>query len=342
MKASRLYLSAGLVYVCMLVAGTLTVSVLALAQQLPKGDAVLTPELNPVDNVKHAAPATSAASGQSTVCLTGDSNLGTMNEFFDRDLYIYEGVHAQLQECDLLVANLETNISESTSGSQAAKGYHFKAYPSSIQTHLVRLGVDAVSLANNHTMDYGPAAFIEQMDLLSTAGILQFGGGLNVEDAFTPRYVEVDGTTIALLAFNSIENYVTDAGPGVAGSAYFDMDRSLSAVRAARQNADIVTVYAHWGLENNSVINDWQRSWAYMFIDAGADIVWGSGPHLQQGEETYAGKPIYYAIGNFAVAGFGWLPGGNDGTILKLKIQNDAIQEITKHAVVLDPNGWPY
>jgi poly-gamma-glutamate capsule biosynthesis protein CapA/YwtB (metallophosphatase superfamily) len=342
MKASRLYISAGLVYLCVLTAGTLLATFSALTQQQPQGNASLEPNFVPVETSDTSSELKPAASGTSTVCLTGDSNLGTMNEFFDRELYVYEGVHETLQECDLLVVNLETNISDVATGNPAPKGYHFKAYPSSIQTQLIRLGVDAAILANNHTMDYGPAAFTEQMDLLNAAGILQVGGGVNIDDAFTPRYVEVNGTTIAMLAFNSIENYVTDVGANTAGSAYFDLDRSLAAIRAARENADIVTVYAHWGLENSTVVNEWQRSWARMFIDAGADIVWASGPHVQQEEETYAGKPIFYAIGNFAVAGFSWLPGGTNGTIVKLKIQNDAIQEIGRQPVILDPNGWPY
>lgn len=259
-----------------------------------------------------------------TICFTGDNNLGTYTQDFHKGVYPYKYIEDDMKMCDLLVANLETNLSAPGTGAPEPKGYNFKA-PLAALDWMKQVGVDVVSLANNHTMDFGPQALVEQMNLLNENGIEYFGAGNNLAEAFEPKYALFKGTKIAFVGYNDTENHITNVGSNRPGSAYLSYNLVVNAISKAKQNADIVVVFPHWGAENDTRVTQREITWAQYFIDAGADIVVGAGPHVRQSNTTYKGKPIYYSLGMFATCGFYFVPEGSTGKILTVEVENKAI-----------------
>ncbi len=211
---------------------------------------------------------------------------------------LFSGVSAVLTADDLTVANLECAVS--TRGSAAEKQYTFRADPK-VLPGLCKAGVDAVTLGNNHTLDFGAKSLCDTLMHAKRAGLSTVGAGMDVTDAFRPALFTRKQQRIALLGASrvlpSTAWYAGAHHPGIA-SAY-DSTRLLAAIRTVRARADIVIVYLHWGVEKSTAAGERQRSLAYACIDAGADLVIGSHPHVLQGFEYYRGKFIAYSLGNF-------------------------------------------
>lgn len=199
-----------------------------------------------------------------------------------------------LEKADRTVGNLECVVA--TSGVRVEKGFNFRADPAAID----RLGrFDAVSLANNHTGDYGHAALIETFLRLSRADIRYFGAGLNLREAHEPWVSETHGVKVAVLGYNEFRPRAFEAGPTTPGCAWSDDEQVTADVKAARTKADVVITFMHWGEEYKPRPNARQRALARALIDAGADVVIGNHPHVVQGAEYYQGKLIVYSLGNF-------------------------------------------
>lgn len=183
----------------------------------------------------------------------------------------------------------------------ANKYYTFRSSPSNVSL-LTEMGVDIVSLANNHVYDYGPDAFSDTLDTLDGAGIAHVGAGLDIAAASEPYYFEINGMRIAFVAATRAEKYIltpeaADDRSGVLRT--YDPARFIAAIAAADENADFVIACPHWGTENTAVLEQAQTEQARMYIDAGADAVVGSHTHCLQGIEFYKGSPIVYSLGNF-------------------------------------------
>jgi poly-gamma-glutamate capsule biosynthesis protein CapA/YwtB (metallophosphatase superfamily) len=221
--------------------------------------------------------------------------------------YLLEGVSGYFQYDDLTIGNLECAVAHS--GQPAPKEFTFRADPRWLPG-VRSSGVDALSLANNHTLDYGREALLETIQNLRQNGIVFFGAGLNAESAYAPVYVERRGRSIALIGASRVLPYTSwyalNSRPGIA-SAY-DPALLLEEIRAAAAVADIVAVYLHWGVELARWPEPYQRSLGAMCIDAGADIVVGSHPHVLQGVEFHNGRPIVYSLGNFLFNDNSWRP----------------------------------
>uniref|UniRef100_UPI00046F2B38 CapA family protein n=1 Tax=Paenibacillus forsythiae TaxID=365616 RepID=UPI00046F2B38 len=212
--------------------------------------------------------------------------------------YPYARLGGMFLQDDLSVINLETPVTER--GTEANKTFVFKSPPEALNA-LKAAGVDAVSLANNHTLDMGEQGLRDTLDNLVARGIPFVGAGLDSSEAYSAQYFTRKGITIALLGFTRV---MPEAGwaagegkPGVA-SAY-DSGPALKAIAEARKKADIVAVVVHWGQERRNEPNAVQQSLGRSFIDAGADLVIGGHPHVLQGLEPYKGKWIAYSTGNF-------------------------------------------
>lgn len=180
------------------------------------------------------------------------------------------------------------------------KQYTFRVDPKKVSL-LTDLGIDVVSLANNHALDYGTDALLDSMETLEEAGITYVGVGSNLSEAKTTRYLKSNGKTIAILSASRVipvsEWGATSTRPGMFTT--YDPTALLEEIKAAREQADVVVVYLHWGLEKKEYPEDYQRVMGKQFIDAGADVVIGSHPHVLQGFEYYQGKLIVYSLGNF-------------------------------------------
>lgn len=202
-----------------------------------------------------------------------------------------------IQKADIAMINEEfafTNEEESTREEDT-----YRVAPKYVPV-FNELGIDLVSLANNHILDYGKQALLECISTLDAAQIKHVGAGETLEQASTIQYVEVNGYTIAFVAASRVmpeESWAateTDAG---VFSAY-DSERVCKQVKEASENADFVIAYVHWGMEYKTKVDREQRELGQALVDAGADVVFGSHNHCLQGIEYYKGCPILYSLGN--------------------------------------------
>lgn len=205
----------------------------------------------------------------------------------------------EMNSADIMMLNNE--FAYSTRGTQAPdKQYTFRADPSRVEI-LQKMGVDIVSLANNHSLDYGADALVDTFTTLDDAKIDYIGAGDNLSRAKTPMYYTVGDKTIAYVAASRVvpvmEWYASENGLGVLGT--YDPTLILESIQEAEANSDFVIMYVHWGIERAEFPKNYQRNLAKQYIDAGADAVIGCHPHVMQGVEFYNGKPIAYSLGNF-------------------------------------------
>ncbi len=225
---------------------------------------------------------------------------------------------------DLTLANLETAVSDSRAVITDS-GMTFVA-PVAATASLKSSGIDAVSVANNHSYNGGAAGFIDTLEALKLRGVAVFGGGRTDAKAHAPLIQTVKGIKVGLLGYSAITGSVaaTASQPGMAymtmapwGKLNESQIKRLEAdIKAAKTQADVVFVYFHWGTEYTHVANADQRTVAHRAIDAGADLVLGAHPHWVQGVEWYRDHLIAYSLGNF-VFDQDWSAKTSQGTMLK-------------------------
>jgi poly-gamma-glutamate capsule biosynthesis protein CapA/YwtB (metallophosphatase superfamily) len=208
---------------------------------------------------------------------------------------------AKLKAADLAVVNLETAIT--TRGTPGPKKYTFRA-PASAMKALRTAGIDVVTIANNHGMDYGLTGLTDTLAASRRYGLPVVGGGSDITAAYTPYRRTIDGVRVAVLgATDVLDDFAsstwpaTDSQPGLASAK--DPTRLLDAVRSAAASSDIVVVDLHWGVELRSCPTPRQVELAGLLTAAGADIVVGShahvlGPHVEQGHTA-----VHFGLGNF-------------------------------------------
>lgn len=205
----------------------------------------------------------------------------------------------EMNAADIFMLNNE--FAYSTGGTEITeKSYTFRAHPKRVDI-LKEMGVDIVSLANNHALDFGMDALIDTFSTLDGAGIDYIGAGENMDRAKAPIYYTIGNTKIAYLAASRVvyamDWYAGETSPGMIGT--YDPTLFLSSIREAEENSDFVVVYVHWGVERTNDPVDYQKELARKYIDAGADAVIGCHPHVLQGLEFYNGKLIAYSLGNY-------------------------------------------
>ncbi|NNF69615.1 MAG: CapA family protein, partial [Acidimicrobiia bacterium] len=214
-----------------------------------------------------------------------------------------DGVVEQLTTPDFMVVNLETTVTEPGVGTRANKKYTFRSPPESVDL-LAAAGIDAVSLANNHTLDFARPALLRTIELLDEGNILHFGAGTDPDAAYAPLLVELGGRDVALVGLNRVPCDWSASGentrPEVAWTCDAFVADALAAVSAADAVADFTIVMLHWGIEATHCIEPWQRDLATAYIDRGADLVVGAHPHRLQGVEMIDGVWVVYSMGNFA------------------------------------------
>jgi poly-gamma-glutamate synthesis protein (capsule biosynthesis protein) len=227
-----------------------------------------------------------------------------------------------------------------------------------------RAGFQVVSFASNHCLDMGTEAFLETIDVLKEQELDVIGVGRNIEEARKPAIVEVKGTRIAFLAYNTIlpqsfwaEKDRPGCAPLRAHTLYEqiehdqpgtpcrihtfahrgDLSAMVEDVRRAKEQADLVFVSMHWGIHFiPAVLADYQKEMAYAAIDAGADLIIGHHAHILKGAEVYKGKVIFYSIGNYAIE----LP----RNFKQKEINSDQFKEIKALNKDWEPEkaSWPY
>jgi poly-gamma-glutamate synthesis protein (capsule biosynthesis protein) len=259
-----------------------------------------------------------------TIAITGDIMLSRSvgaRILATSDRFPFNDTADWLSGFDLTVGNLECVVS--TLGQPQPKQYTFEAPPRGFE-RVAAAGYDIVSVANNHSGDYGPAAFADMLQHLPTYGVTPLGGGLNLTQAHTPVIRTVRSTTVGLLAYCAIEPMNFAATASAPGHAWLDAALMTADIRALRPKVDFLLVFTHWGIEYHPEQSSDQEAMAHVAIDAGADFVVGAHPHVIQPSSSYRGKPIVYSLGNFV---FEEMYGEEErrGNVLSLTLQGSRL-----------------
>jgi poly-gamma-glutamate synthesis protein (capsule biosynthesis protein) len=242
------------------------------------------------------------------------------------------------RSADVTIGNLECVVA--TSGEPEDKPFTFRAHPHCIP--LLKRYFTAVTVANNHSGDFGKQALVEQCELFEKSELPYFGGGRNLAGARKPLIIERKGTRFALLGYNEFQPRRFEAGPTSPGVAWSVDEMVVEDIKAAREQskADLVIPFMHWGWENEPV-NERQQQLARTMIDAGADVVIGAHPHVRQAIEYYHGKLIAYSLGNFVFDDFdkdeqltAW--------VMQLRMNRQGVQSWKTHVARIDKQGIPH
>lgn len=299
----RLELGGGLV-----VAGLVTVALMSAA--IPAGSALPAedrPEVTgpadtaPVDRTPDTAPPPSPAAGPPITLAFG----GDVHAERGAGVAVRAGlpsVREVLSRADVAMLNVETAVTER--GSAADKTFAFRA-PVSTLTTLKEAGVDVVSLANNHGLDYGLDGLHDTLAASHATGLPLVGMGMDEDQAYAPWVTTVRGQRIAVLAATQVlDGNLADAwtaGVGKPGMASAKReDRLLDEVRRAAEQAETVVVYLHWGRERDPCPLPVQQDLARQLVDAGADVIVGTHAHVLLGSGYLDGAYVDYGLGNFA------------------------------------------
>ncbi|MBC3936554.1 CapA family protein [Undibacterium sp. CY7W] len=283
----------------------------------------------------------SAAENEAKVSLlfAGDVVLdGQPGKWIARGKDPFSAFAAIFASTDIRIANLECVVAKE--GQAADKNFTFRAEPESLS--VLKRHVDAVSIANNHSGDFGRAAFSEMLTHLQTNQIQYFGGGNNLSEAHRPLIIERKGLRIALLGYNEFMPRSFEAGAASAGIAWSEDEQLLLDIQQARNayKADLVIPFMHWGWENELHSNQRQQLLAKKMIDAGADAVIGGHPHVLQETAVYKGKPIIYSIGNFMIDAL-----DNDaqtlGWVIRLELDKQGVTVWDSRIAKISNDGIP-
>jgi len=243
-----------------------------------------------------------------------------------------------LKQADITIGNLECVVG--TTGEPEDKPFVLRANPRVLP--VLQKYFSAVSLANNHTGDYGPKALSKMLELLDEASLKHFGAGKEIRSAHEPIIFEVKGKRIAVLGFDIFLPRSFEALDDRPGSAWGEPDYIVADIKRAKDfyRADVVITYPHWGWEGEKTASQNQVQLAHLMIDSGADAVVGGHPHVTQNIENYKGKPIFYSLGNFIFDGFDTVD-TTTGWALEIMINPDSKITWQINEAKLSKNGIP-
>ncbi len=229
--------------------------------------------------------------------------------------YPWEYVAKYFQEDDITIGNLETSITRKGT-KWPNKQYNFRSDPENLQA-MKKAGIDVVSLANNHSLDYGYEGLLDTLNYIDKSGIYRVGAGKDYKDAIKETIIEKNGYKVGILGFSrvvpTVDWYATNTRPGLIGGYDSQLKAALDKVEEVKKQVDILILSIHWGTERQSTPREIDVLAAKKLIDAGADVIMGHHPHVLQGIEIYEGKPIFYSLGNFV---FGVRPGPTSNTMI--------------------------
>ena len=214
--------------------------------------------------------------------------------------YPFSLISEYLKNNDIVLANLETPLSDKGTPNKS-KPISFCGSPLAIDS-LVHAGITHVSLANNHSYDYGEKAIIDTQRRLKKASIKSIGLGDNLVNSRKPIIENISGVRLAILAYNSYttngRHYASGLRGGVAPLKYKYIKSDIESIKQNHENS-IILVSLHWGVEGSHYPSPFQRDLAHQIIKDGASIIIGHHPHVMQGIEEYENGIIVYSLGNF-------------------------------------------
>jgi poly-gamma-glutamate synthesis protein (capsule biosynthesis protein) len=200
-----------------------------------------------------------------------------------------------IAEADIAFGNLENPI---TSRGEPGGGIIFRARPEAVEG-LSYAGFDILSLANNHSDDYGATGLLDTMSHLNREGIAQVGLAGAADDGQVAVTLEVGGLSVAFLAYNHIGPRWIDDVDGRSGPAWLEPESAYKDVRRAADDSDFVVVSLHWGAEYLPLPDEQQEEVAHQLVEAGAGLVLGHHPHVIGGVSYDEKGFVAYSLGNF-------------------------------------------
>jgi poly-gamma-glutamate synthesis protein (capsule biosynthesis protein) len=243
-----------------------------------------------------------------TLALLGDVMLGrgVSAELGDRPPQSFWGnVLPHLQSADAIIANLECTLTPRTDPWQKiAKGFHFRADPHAVEI-LRAARVRCVSLANNHTMDFGEEGLLDTLRCLDRAEIQHAGAGSNLAEAEEPTIIDAAGLRVGLIAFTD-HDAASAAGPTSPGTNFVEIATDVAtragvaraAEHARKAGAEFVILSLHWGPNMELAPSLLFRAFAHLAIEDGVDLIYGHSAHIFQGVEQYQKGLILYDTGD--------------------------------------------
>ena len=257
-------------------------------------------------------------------------------------VYPFANVKPVLDAADYAIANLETSLGDV--GEPAGKRYAFQSPPEAAQS-LALGGIDLVSLANNHALDYGPEALLQGIELLDAQGVASVGGGANDAAAHAPYIADINGLKVAFLGYvhvpvEAITNFDTESWTATAdtpGLAWADPASIEADVAAVRPEVDLVVVILHSGYEYIEEPSESQVAAARAAVDAGADLVVGHHAHILQGIHRYNEGVIAYGLGNFVFN----ITGPPETAILNVWLDANGVRQLELVPAIVQQYGQP-
>ena len=230
----------------------------------------------------------------------------------------FKSVQHILNGVDLVFANLEGPLYD---GNHAIPGKCTIRGTSGWADILKTVGIDVVTLANNHIMDHGTDGLFSTISVLDRNGIAYIGAGADIEEARKAFITQINEFSVAILARTSVivesPSYADRQTPGV---AFLDMEDLINRVKECRNKADMVVLLMHWGIEEYSYPTPAQRKQAKELNKAGVDIIIGHHPHVVQGCERFRKGLAAYSLGNFVFDEFDWIAKLYNGSTRNLKL----------------------
>jgi poly-gamma-glutamate synthesis protein (capsule biosynthesis protein) len=293
-----------------------SISLVLLSLLLP-ACGMLTPRATPETSANApAAEATPAQTGSTPapalpddeirISAVGDIMLdGTARPVLQENGYDYPFVHMLpvFKDAHVVIGNLEGPLT--TRGTaERDKTYTFRSPPDKVSAALKNAGFGVVTLANNHTLDYGPEGLKQTLEALDAVGIHHVGAGMDLAAARRAAIVTLQGQRVAFLGYSVTLPDTFYAGARKAGTAFGHEAHIRADVKAVRLQADIVIVSFHWGQEGKTELREYQTRLGRVAIDAGAQAVLGHHPHILQAIEYYRGGVILYSLGNFTFGSY--------------------------------------
>ena len=237
-----------------------------------------------------------------------------------------EDLYKEMTEADIFMVNNE--FTYTTRGEPIPeKAFTFRSNPENVKL-LKDMGVDIVSLANNHAYDYGEISLLDTLETIENAQMPYVGAGRNLEEAGRPVYFICNDIKIAFVSATQVERLenpdtkgATENSPGVFRCWGNQLDHLLEEIKEAKSNSDFVVAYIHWGTENTDEL-DWAQTYqAPLIAEAGADVIIGGHTHCLQGIDIVKNVPVIYSVGNF------WFNSKNlDSCIVKVAVNKQGLK----------------
>ena len=269
--------------------------------------------------------------GDTTISFVGDVSLADnwyiMPKYDERKKGIYgilsEDIVKIMKDTDIMVANSEFTISD-RGEKMPGKMYTFRASPKRIPIY-DEMGVDLLTLANNHVYDFGGLAFNDMIDSLNEYKMPYIGAGKNIDEAKKPYYFILNGYKIAFVnATRAEKTILTPEATKNSGGVFrcYDPTNLKNLISEVKKESDYVIALIHWGREDSHSLEQVQIDTSKTYIDAGADIIIGTHAHVLQGMAFYNHKPIIYNLGDFIFNNE-----TKDTGIFQIKLNNDGKME---------------